>query len=140
CQPGRCTLELDAHDLGDTLPLAEAGNSTEVLVLVALQRLVEAAGPQVLRQALGLTQGVLGIRDTGSIRQTAGDIRTSVNVARGPGVVNSADLAVDLQVGVHRNTAAGLDRDIGGADPGVGHDARCPDQGVCIELLGHALV
>ena len=142
CQPGQRALEADAAeqvDVGNALPFAEAGDGAQVLVLVVLERLVPAGGPQVLGEALGLAQRVLGVRHAGAVRQAAArEVGDGSDVAGGPGVLDDALVACDAQVGQDADAAARLEREVGGADHRVGLHTGSPDQGVGLEFLGQA--
>ncbi len=144
CQPGEWALESDAAhevDVGNTLPLAESGHSTQVLVLVVLQRLVPARSPQVLGEAFGLAKGVLGVRDAGAVRQAAArEVGHCGDVSGSPGVVDDAFVPCDAEVRKNADAAARFQREVRGADHRVGLHAGSPDEGIGFEFLGQGLV
>ena len=70
----------------------------------------------------------------------AGEVRNGGDVAGSPGVVDDAFVAADAQVRQDADAAAGLQREVGGADHRVGLHAGSPHQGVGFEILGQGLV
>ena len=79
----------------------EAGDGAEVLVLVVDGALVAEDRDEVLRELLGLADGVLGVRDAHAADAPAGEVGDGRDVAAGPRVGHDGAVVDDAQVGLH---------------------------------------
>ena len=104
-------------------------------MLVVLRVLTAQHGHEVLRELLALTHGVLGVRHAEPADTAAREVGHRGDVARGPRGVDDAVVVDHAQVGLRTQATALVDRQVGAAQHGVGHDARRPDDEIRLEAL-----